>query len=152
VQRDTEGHPASPETRGLHGQQRRGQLAHLHLRNEELEGLHVVLLVARESADVGIGLRDHEPDAVGGGRAADGDVAGVRSVRWTSLPASGAKVARVAAREDRRDWTAVSKGGSWSPEKSKRCCRCGTISHWASMALSLIMASGVSAAFPGTAT
>jgi predicted adenine nucleotide alpha hydrolase (AANH) superfamily ATPase len=50
-------------------------------------------------------------------------------VRWTSLPASGAKVARVAAREDRRDWTAVSKGVSWSPEKSKRCCRCGTIAH-----------------------
>lgn len=96
-----EGHPATPETRGLHGRQRRGQLAHLHLRNEALERLHVVLPTAAAT-----NLMPSSSEAVQ--RMATSPMC----ARWTSLPTSGAKVATAAAREERRDWTAVSKAGT----------------------------------------
>ena len=87
VHADPKGHPASCETRCLDGEHRRRQQAHVELRNEALERVHVVVLVAREAAGVGVALRGDEPDpavvvvvVAAAGGAADGDVAGVREV------------------------------------------------------------------------
>jgi hypothetical protein len=76
------GHPdghAALEPRGLHGEHGCRQLAHVHVRHELLEHGKVVLLVPGEAADVRVGLRHDELDAVGSG-AADAHVAGALEV------------------------------------------------------------------------
>lgn len=132
-----EGHPATPETRGLHGRQRRRQLAHLHLRNEALERLHVVLPTAAEAADVGLGLRRrHEPDAVVvGGGAADGDVADVREMdELTDERGEGGHGRREGGTEGLDGCFEGRHSAAGRPRRAggAAACSCGTISHWSS--------------------
>lgn len=78
MHRDADRQP-SLQARGLHGQHRRRQLAHVELRHKLLKRRQVVQLVSGEAADVGVGFRSDELDRVRRG-AGDGDVAGALEV------------------------------------------------------------------------